>query len=173
MSSVICSATEYSCVLGRNSHKHTQFCSETWVGIMIGGDGSVASTSSSDDLVAEANDVFDVWMEKRDFKFKDFLFDGAAPLEKSKTTGKLMFRELISKFDTMQYFRIEGAVEYPSIFLLGRIHFLTIMNSGFQERVFSTCKSVMGSNQAMMSMDHLEMKALLCQNAHLIRKGVI
>ena len=84
-----------------------------------------------------------------------------------------MFRELISKFDTMKYFREEGAVEFPSIFLLARIHFSTMMNSGFQEMVFSTCKSVMGSNQAMMAMDHLEMKALLCQSAHLIRKGVI
>ena len=34
-------------------------------------------------------------------------------------------------------------------------------------------KTVMGVNQAMMHMEHLEMKALVLQNAELIRQGII
>ena len=73
----------------------------------------------------------------------------------------------------MKYYRESGSVKYPSITMLARIHFSTMLNAAFQERVFSTCKNVMGNNQARLDMGHLEMKALLCQNADLIRKDII
>ena len=50
-------------------------------------------------------------------------------------------------------------MEYPSIKLLAEVYFSAMINAGFQERVFSSCKTVMGVDQAMMQMDHLEMKA--------------
>ena len=36
-----------------------------------------------------------------------------------------------------------------------------------------TCSTVMGVDQARMSMEHLEMKALIFHNADLIRQGII
>lgn len=92
--------------------------------------------ASSNDLVAKADAAFDVWMEKKTLKSGVFLLDGAAPLEANKATRKLMYREFISKFDTMQYFCVEGSVKHPSIFLFIIIHVFTMMNSGFKERIF-------------------------------------
>jgi len=48
-----------------------------------------------------------------------------------------------------------------------------MFNGGFQERVFSSCSTVMGVDQARMPMEHLEMKALIFHNADLIRQGII
>ena len=137
-------------------------------GIMI----DVQDSASSVDLTADANKVFRDWMENSP-KFGDYSFDGVEPLVASRATGKVSFRELISKFDTMKYYRESGSAEFPSITLLARIHFSTMLNSAFQERVFSTCKTVMGNNQARLTMEHMEKKALLCQNADLIRKKII
>lgn len=138
-------------------------------GIMLANDESVAG---DDDLTDAANDVFEAWMRETP-KFGDYLFEGAKPLVPNRTTGRVTFRELVSKFDTMKYYRVSGSVKYPSITMLARIHFSTMLNAAFQERVFSTCKNVMGNNQARLDMDHMEMKALLCQNADLIRKKII
>ena len=138
-------------------------------GIMIANDESVAG---DDDLTDAANNVFEAWMGETP-KFGDYLFEGAKPLVPNKTTDRVTFRELVSNFDTMKYYRVSGSVKYPSITMLARIHFSTMLNAAFQERVFSTCKNVMGNNQAQLDMDHMDMKALLCQNADLIRKKII
>ena len=136
-------------------------------GIVISG-----GDNREEDLAAKADEVFENWMKNK-VRFGDFLFDGVAPLVPSKATGSVTFKELVSKFDTMKYYREVGSDEFPSVALLARIHFSTMINSGFQERVFSTCKNVMGSNQARLPMEHMEKKALLCQNADLIRKKII
>ena len=129
-------------------------------------------SSNSGDLTEEANAVFEKWM-KFTPKFGDYLFDRAEPLKTSKKSGKVTFKELVSKFDTMKYHRESCSVDFPSINLLARVHFLTMLNARFQERVFSTCSFVQGINQGRMGISHMEMKALLMQNADLIRKGVI
>ena len=124
------------------------------------------------DVNAEADQLFEKWMEFTP-KFGDYLIEGSEPLLSNKTTGRVSFREIASKFDTKKYFCTDGLVEYPSIKLLARVYFSAMFNAGFQERVFSSCKTVMGVDQAMMQMDHLEMKALLLRNADLIRQGII
>ena len=124
------------------------------------------------DGVAKANEVFDNWMEFNP-KFGDYLIEGATPLVPNRATGKVTFRDIVSKFDTRDYFRTHGLVAVPSITLLARIHFSTTFNRGFLERVFSSCKNVMGVDQVRIPMKHLEMKALVYQNAELIRKGII
>ena len=124
------------------------------------------------DLIAEADQIFEKWMEFTP-KFGNYLIEGSEPLLSNKTTGRVSFREIVSKFDTKKYFSADGLVEYPSIKLLARVYFSAMFNAGFQERVFSSCKTVMGVDQAMMHMDHLEMKALVLQNAELIRQGII
>merc|ERR1712194_378999 len=124
------------------------------------------------DLIAEADGIFEQWMEFTP-KFGEYLIEGSKPLLSNKTTGKVSFGEIVSKFDTRGYFRTHGLAEYPSITLLARVHFSTMFNGGFQERVFSSCKTVMGVDQTRMPMEHLEMKALVYQNADLIRKGII
>ena len=141
-------------------------------GIILDDDTSNDGVGMNGDLSPEANAVFDEWMNTR-IKFGDFLFEEAKQLVAHKTTGKVGFRELISKFDTMKYYRDAGSVNYPSITLLARIHFSTMMNSGVQEWVFLTCKHAMGANQARLAMELLEMKGLLCENTDLIRKEVI
>ena len=60
-------------------------------------------------------------------------------------------------------------IDFVGVFFL----LFSMLNSVFHERVFSTCKTVMGSNQARLTMEHMEKKALLCQNADLIRKKII
>ena len=87
------------------------------------------------DLIAEADGIFEQWMEFTP-KFGDYLIEGSKPLLSNKTTGKVSFREIVSKFDTRGYFRTHGLAEYPSITLLARVHFSTMFNGGFQERVF-------------------------------------
>lgn len=124
------------------------------------------------DLNVEADHMFEKWMEFTP-KFGNYLIEGSEPLLPNKTTGRVSFREIVSKFDTRKYFRTDGLAEYPSIKLLARVYFSAMFNAGFQERVFSSCKTVMGVNQAMMHMEHLEMKALVLQNAELIRQGII
>ena len=105
--------------------------------------------------------------------FGDYLVEGSETLVSNKTTGKVSFREIVSKFDTRKYYRTSGLAEYPSITVLARVHFSTMFNGGFQERVFSSCSTVMGVDQARMPMEHLEMKALIFHNADLIRQGII
>ena len=99
-------------------------------------------------------------------------FDGAEKLKTNKS-GKVTFKELISKFDTMKYHRESCSSEFPSVNILAKVHFSSMLNAGFQERVFSTCGFVQGMNQGQLTIDHMEMKALLMQNADLIRQGVI
>ena len=109
---------------------------------------------------AEADQLFEKWMEFTP-EFGDYLIEGSEPLLSNKTTGRVSFREIASKFDTKKYFCTDGLVEYPSIKLLPQVYFSAMFNAGFQKRVFSSCKTVMGVDQAMMQMDHLEMKALV------------
>jgi hypothetical protein len=85
----------------------------------------------------------------------------------------LNLKELVTKFDTMKYFREKGAEEWPSITILARIHFSKMDNSAFQERVFSTAANVMSKAQNKMKFEHLEMRTLLVQNKHLIRQQII
>ena len=112
------------------------------------------------DLVAEADKVFDSWVNVSP-KFNDFLIERATPIVTNGITGRVTFRDVVSKFDTRKYFCTHGLVAYPSITLLAMVHFSTMFNGGFQERTFSFCKHVMGVGQARVAMDTLEMKALL------------
>ena len=121
---------------------------------------------------AEADQLFEKWMEFTP-KFGEYLIEGSEPLLSNKTTGRVSFREIASKFDTKKYFCTDGLVKYPSIKLLAQVYFSAMFNAGFQERVFSSCKTVMGVDQAMMQVDHLEKKALVLKNADLIRLGII
>ena len=130
------------------------------------------SQKNDTDFAAEADEVFDSWINFSP-KFGDYLIEGAAPLVTNAATGKVTFRDIVSKFDTRKYFRNHGLEAYPSITLLAMIHFSTMFNGGFQERTFSSCKYVMGVDQARIPMETLEMKALLFHNADLIRKGII
>ena len=124
------------------------------------------------DVNAEANQLFEKWMEFTP-KFGEYLIEGSEPLLSNKTTDRVSFREIASKFDTKKYFCTDGLVKYPSIKLLAQVYFSAMFNAGFQERVFSSCKTVMGVDQAMMQVDHLEKKALVLKNADLIRQGII
>ena len=91
----------------------------------------------------------------------------------NRITDRVTFRDIVSNFDTRKYFRKHGLESYPSINLLAMVHFSKMFNGDFQERAFSSCKHVMGVDQARIPMDTLEMKALLFHNAELIRKGII
>ena len=106
-------------------------------------------------------------------KCNDFLIEGATPIATNKITGRVPFRDIVSKFDTRKYFCNHDLKAYPSIVLLAMVHFSTMFNGGFQERTFSSYKHVMGVGQTRIPMDTLEMKALLFHNAELIRKGII
>ena len=129
------------------------------------------SIDSDNDLTEEANAVFDKWM-KFTPNFSDYLFDGAEKLKTNKS-GKVTFKELISKFDTMKYHRESCSSEFPSVNILAKVHFSSMLNAGFQERVFLTCGFVQGTNQGQIAIDHMDMKDLLMQNADLICEGVI
>ena len=80
--------------------------------------------------------------------------------------------QLIQRFDTTKYFRLEGWKSFPSICLLARVHLGKFANAGFQERVFSTAGNAMGLNQSRMSFDRLEMCTLISHNKDLIHEGV-
>jgi hypothetical protein len=73
----------------------------------------------------------------------------------------------------MNYYRQSGGTEYLPIILLARIHFSTMLNLRLLEEGFLTCKHIMGSEQIRLAMEHLEKKALLAQDADLIRQGII
>ena len=49
------------------------------------------------------------------------------------------FREIVSKFDTRKFYFTDGLVAYLSVTVLARVHFSTMFNGGFQEKVFSSC----------------------------------
>ena len=87
------------------------------------------------DLVAEADKVFDSWMDFSP-KFIDFLIERSAPILTNTITGRVTFRDIVSKFGTRKYFCKHGLKVYPSIALLAMVHFLTMFNGGFQERTF-------------------------------------
>ena len=129
-------------------------------------------TNVETEVDLEANKVFDSWINFSP-KINDYLIEGATPLVANRITGRVTFRDIVSKFDTRKYFRSHGLEAYPSIALLAMVHFSTIFNGGFQERTFSSCKHVMGVDQARIPMETLEMKALIYHNADLIRKGII
>lgn len=116
-----------------------------------------------------ADKVVDDWIEDP-IKYDKFLYEGA---KLDIASGKVDLISLIGRFDSMEYFRKEGVVKYPTITTLARIHFSRMDNSGFQERVFSTADEAMSSKQGSMSFSHLEMQTLLSHNRELIRKGVI
>ena len=84
---------------------------------------------------AEVGRLFEKWMEFTP-KFGDYLIEGSEPLLSNKTTGRVSFREIASKFDTKKYFCTDGLVEYPSIKLLARVHFSAMFNGGFKRECF-------------------------------------
>ena len=81
------------------------------------------------DLNKYADEVFDKWMIHT-VQFYKYVFDDKShPLPES---GQCSFRELVSKFDTMKYFRETGTKDWPTITILARIHFSKMDNSSFQ-----------------------------------------
>ena len=122
------------------------------------------------DLNKDADEVFDKWMIHT-VQFYKYVFDDKShPLPES---GQCSFRELVSKFDTMKYFRETGTKDWPTITILARIHFSKMDNSSFQERVFSTAENVQSKTQNRMAFEHLEMRTLISHNKDLIRNNII
>jgi len=72
------------------------------------------------DLNKDADEVFDKWMIHTVQFYKYAFDDKSHPLPES---GQCSFRELVSKFDTMKYFRETGTKDWPTITILARIHF--------------------------------------------------
>jgi len=64
------------------------------------------------DLISEADKVFEKWMEFTP-AFGDYLVEGSETLVSNKTTGKVSFREIVSKSDTKKYYRTGGLAAYP------------------------------------------------------------
>ena len=126
-------------------------------------------STDEDTTEKDADEVFEKWMSHK-VKFSEYLFDPKQPI---KAVRKVKFKEIVAKFDTMNYFRKTGTKDWPTITVLARIHFSKMDNSAFQERVFSTAANVMSKVQNRMDFDHLEMRTLLVQNKDLIRKNII
>jgi len=125
---------------------------------------------SPETLVEEADAEWEKWMDFVPI-WHDFLHDKAALIK--RPNNQIHMRELLSKFDMMKFYRLQGTKKFPTIAVLARVHFSVMMSSAFQERVFSICAHVQGSVQGQMGNDHFEQKALLCTNAGLIRDGII
>ena len=73
----------------------------------------------------------------------------------------------------MKYFKVDGTKEFPTIAILARIHFATMHNAAFQERVFSIASDAQTDKQGNMKFDHLEKRTLLSANRELIRAKII
>ena len=130
----------------------------------------VGAETEDVDLDKDADEVFDKWMIHT-VQFYKYVFDDKShPLPES---GQCSFRELVSKFDTMKYFRETGTKDWPTITILARIHFSKMDNSSFQERVFSTAENVQSKMQNRMAFEHLEMRTLISHNKDLIRNNII
>ena len=99
------------------------------------------------DLVAEADKVFDSWMNFSP-KFNDFLIEGATIIVINGITGRVTFGDIVSKFDTRKYFCTHGFEAYPLTTLMAMVNFSTMFNGGFQERTCSSCKHVIDVGQA-------------------------
>jgi len=121
-------------------------------------------------LVDESNGIIDRWMSENPVSNK-FVYIGSPCLPDKG--GNIRIEQVIASFDTMEYYRKEGSIKYPTVTLLSRIHFARLDNAGFQERVFSTAKLVMSKEQSRMEFDMLEMRTLLCHNKSLISAGII
>ena len=89
-------------------------------------------------------------------KFNDFLIEQATPIVTNRITGRVTFRDIVSSLTQESIFCNHGLKAYPLIALLTMVHFSTIFNGGFQERIFSSCKYVMGVGQARIPMGTLE-----------------
>jgi hypothetical protein len=94
------------------------------------------TTGNVGGLFAEAGHVFEQWMTVS-IQFGDYLFDQTQPLVYNRRTGKVTFRGLVSKFDTMKYYCLSDSKKYPSITLRARLHFSTMLASNFHKRVFN------------------------------------
>lgn len=121
-----------------------------------------------------ADDVLKKWLNDKP-DYDKFLFEKVDDIiwkkKRNSETKTVSIFELISKFDTMKYFRESGTKDYPTISMLARIYFSRLDNAAFQERVFSTAANAQSKNQGKMSFDHLEQRVLLQQNRDLIRAG--
>jgi len=100
------------------------------------------------------------------------LLEGARRIPSDKEED-ITIAYIIASFNTMKYYLKEGHEDYPAIFVLNRIQFSRIDNSGFQERVFSTGSSVMSNNQAIMDFDCLEKRTLSAHGKDLIGKKIM
>ena len=76
-------------------------------GIMLAND---KVGDGNDDLNTAASGVFEAWMNDSP-KFDDYLFEGAKPLVRNKTNGRVIFGELVSKFDTRDPYNISIKVQ--------------------------------------------------------------
>jgi len=122
------------------------------------------------DPTKDADEVFDNWMIHT-VQFYKYVFDDKShPLPEY---GQCSFRELVSKFDTMKYFRETGTKDWPTITILAMIYFSKMDNSSFQERAFSTAENVQSKTQNRMAFEHLEMQTLISHNKDLIRNNII
>ena len=75
-----------------------------------------AEVSDTEEIhtIMKADELFEDWM-KHSVLFYKYGFDGAPPLPKA---GDCKFHELVSKFDTMKYFRDASTRERPTIAIL-------------------------------------------------------
>ena len=124
-----------------------------------------------EELYRKSDSLVDAWLKGNQLS-NDYLFDKNSKLSLG-TGAKLEIKDVVSKFDTMTYFKVKGHIDHPVLCMLARIYFSCLDNSGFQERVFSTAKSAMDKSQSRMAFDQLEKRTLLAQNKRLIIEGKI
>ena len=120
----------------------------------------------------KADEVFTNWMEHK-VHFYKYPFDDSEEKERLKKGDRCSLMDLITKFDTMKYFRLDGTREFPTIAILARIHFSTMHNAAFQERVFFIAADAQKNKQGHMKFALMEKRTLLSANRELIRAKVI
>ena len=121
-------------------------------------------------LFDESSTIIDRWLSENPVSNR-YIYNGSPQLPDKG--GNIRIEQVIASFNTMEYFRKEGSIKYPTVTLLSRIHFARLDNAGCQERVFSTAKLVMSNDQSKMEFDMLEMRTLLYHNTALINAGII
>ena len=81
----------------------------------------------------EADKLLQNFMNE-DQVFNKYLFECAKELP-DEAGARIIIGLVIASFDPVKYYKKKGSQDYPSIFLMARIQFSWMDNSGFQERV--------------------------------------
>lgn len=96
-------------------------------------EGENEDENEDEKMNEKADEVFKEWTKHNKVSFGKYPFDGKYGLKRGQPNNIL---ELISKFDTIKYFRMDGTKKNPSISVFARIHFSTMHNAAFQSGCF-------------------------------------